>query len=47
VFLWVTMPSLTWNVFVRRRLETITATTELVCYAINYWDFRPFVIAKA
>ena len=28
------------------RMETITATTELVCYAINYWDFRPFVIAN-
>ena len=28
------------------RLETVTATTELVCYAINYWDFRPFVIAN-
>jgi len=28
------------------RMETITATTELVCYGINYWDFRPFVIAN-
>jgi CRP/FNR family cyclic AMP-dependent transcriptional regulator len=28
------------------RMETITATTKLVCYAINYWDFRPFVIAN-
>jgi CRP/FNR family cyclic AMP-dependent transcriptional regulator len=28
------------------RLETVTATTELVCYAVNYWDFRPFVIAN-
>src|SRR4029450_4746229 len=28
------------------RMETVTATTELVCYAINYWDFRPFVIAN-
>jgi len=22
-----------------------TAVTEMVCYGINYWDFRPFVIA--
>jgi CRP-like cAMP-binding protein len=28
------------------RMETITAATELVCYGINYWDFRPFVIAN-
>src|SRR5262245_11668255 len=28
------------------RMETVTATSELVCYAINYWDFRPFVIAN-
>jgi CRP/FNR family cyclic AMP-dependent transcriptional regulator len=28
------------------RTETVTATTDLVCYAINYWDFRPFVIAN-
>ena len=28
------------------RMETVTATTELVCYAVNYWDFRPFVIAN-
>jgi CRP-like cAMP-binding protein len=28
------------------RLETVTATTDLVCYAVNYWDFRPFVIAN-
>jgi len=29
------------------RLSTITAATELVCYGINYWDFRPFVIANS
>ena len=28
------------------RLETVTATTALICYAVNYWDFRPFVIAN-
>ena len=28
------------------RQETVTATTDLVWYAINYWDFRPFVIAN-
>lgn len=28
------------------RTETVTATTDLVCYAVNYWDFRPFVIAN-
>ena len=27
------------------RTETVTAVTEMVCYGINYWDFRPFVIA--
>ena len=27
------------------RTETVTAITEMVCYGINYWDFRPFVIA--
>ncbi len=25
------------------RMATITATTELVCYGLTYWDFRPFV----
>ena len=29
------------------RTETVTAATEMVCYAINYWDFRPFVVAHA
>ena len=28
------------------RIETITAATDLVCYAINYWDFRPFLMAN-
>jgi CRP/FNR family cyclic AMP-dependent transcriptional regulator len=27
------------------RTATITAATDMVCYAMNYWDFRPFVIA--
>jgi CRP/FNR family transcriptional regulator, cyclic AMP receptor protein len=25
------------------RMATITATNELVCYGLTYWDFRPFV----
>jgi len=25
------------------RSATITATTELVCYGLTYWDFRPLV----
>jgi CRP/FNR family transcriptional regulator, cyclic AMP receptor protein len=25
------------------RMATITATTELVCYGITFWDFRPLV----
>ena len=25
------------------RMATITATSELVCYGITYWDFRPLV----
>lgn len=25
------------------RMATITATTDLVCYGLTYWDFRPLV----
>ena len=25
------------------RMATITATTDLVCYGLTYWDFRPVV----
>ena len=25
------------------RMATITASSELVCYGLTYWDFRPFV----
>ena len=25
------------------RMATITAVTDLVCYGLTYWDFRPFV----
>ena len=25
------------------RMATITASNELVCYGLTYWDFRPFV----
>lgn len=25
------------------RTATITASSELVCYGLTYWDFRPFV----
>ena len=25
------------------RMATITATSELVCYGLTYWDFRPLV----
>jgi CRP/FNR family transcriptional regulator, cyclic AMP receptor protein len=25
------------------RMATITASTELVCYGLTYWDFRPLV----
>jgi CRP-like cAMP-binding protein len=28
------------------RMATITATTELVCYGLTYWDFRPVVEAN-
>jgi CRP/FNR family transcriptional regulator, cyclic AMP receptor protein len=29
-----------------RRMATITANTELVCYGLTYWDFRPMVEAN-
>ena len=29
------------------RSATITATSELVCYGLTYWDFRPLVQANA
>jgi CRP/FNR family cyclic AMP-dependent transcriptional regulator len=29
------------------RSATITASTELVCYGLTYWDFRPLVQANA
>jgi CRP-like cAMP-binding protein len=28
------------------RMATITATTELVCYGLTFWDFRPLVEAN-
>jgi CRP-like cAMP-binding protein len=28
------------------RMATITAATELVCYGLTYWDFRPLVEAN-
>ena len=28
------------------RLATITATSELVCYGLTFWDFRPLVEAN-
>ena len=28
------------------RMATITATSELVCYGLTYWDFRPVVEAN-
>ncbi len=28
------------------RMATITATTDLVCYGLTYWDFRPVVKAN-
>jgi CRP-like cAMP-binding protein len=28
------------------RMATITADTELVCYGLTYWDFRPLVEAN-
>jgi len=29
-----------------KRMATITATTELRCYGLTYWDFRPLVEAN-
>jgi len=29
-----------------KRMATITATTELVCYGLTFWDFRPLVEAN-
>lgn len=29
-----------------KRMATITATSELVCYGLTYWDFRPLVQAN-
>ena len=29
-----------------KRMATITATSELVCYGLTYWDFRPVVKAN-
>ncbi len=29
-----------------KRMATITATSELVCYGLTYWDFRPVVQAN-
>ena len=28
------------------RMATITASTELVCYGVTFWDFRPLVEAN-
>jgi CRP-like cAMP-binding protein len=28
------------------RMATITASSELVCYGVTYWDFRPLVEAN-
>ena len=28
------------------RMATITATSELICYGLTYWDFRPVVEAN-
>jgi pyruvate,water dikinase len=28
----------------RERAATVTATTELVCYGLTYWDFQPLVV---
>ena len=28
------------------RMATITATTDLVCWGLTYWDFRPVVEAS-
>ena len=29
-----------------KRMATISATSELVCYGLTYWDFRPLVQAN-
>jgi len=29
-----------------KRMATIVATTDLVCYGLTYWDFRPLVEAN-
>jgi CRP/FNR family cyclic AMP-dependent transcriptional regulator len=29
-----------------KRMATITAATDLVCYGLTYWDFRPLVVAN-
>ena len=29
-----------------KRMATITASSELVCYGLTYWDFRPLVKAN-
>ena len=29
-----------------KRMATITATSELVCYGLTFWDFRPVVEAN-
>jgi len=29
-----------------KRMATITASSELVCYGLTYWDFRPVVQAN-
>jgi CRP/FNR family cyclic AMP-dependent transcriptional regulator len=31
----------------RERSATITATSDLVCYGLTYWDFQPLVRANA
>ena len=28
------------------RSATITATSELVCYGLTFWEFRPLVVAN-
>ncbi len=28
------------------RMATIVASSELVCYGLTYWDFRPLVVAN-
>ncbi len=29
-----------------KRMATITATSDLICYGLTYWDFRPVVQAN-